>query len=144
MCIIVDANRLGKFVNSNDEDAAPIRRWLEKGGKLIYSTGGKFATEVGAKAKQRLAEYARAGRAKLIEAKLFVNDERALRRSDDLRSDGPHVLALARWTGVRLLYTGDNRLMQDFKNRSIINQPRGKVYSDAANVDLLDRSICAR
>lgn len=44
MCIIVDTNRLDVFLSSQDsEDVKPIYDWLNnKGGKIVYSTGGKF------------------------------------------------------------------------------------------------------
>lgn len=65
-------------------------------------------------------------------------------RGTDRRSDDPHVLALARATGVRLLYTGDPGLIADFKDKKFIDQPRGKVYSSAANAQLLTRTVCSR
>ena len=45
------------------------------------------------------------------------------------RSDDPHILALAQVSDVRLLYTNDGDLQQDFGNKSLIDNPRGKVYS---------------
>ena len=33
--------------------------------------------------------------------------------------------------------------MDDFKNKELIDRPRGKVYSRAANADLLARAACA-
>ena len=62
---------------------------------------------------------------------------------DNLRSDDPHVLALARTAGVRLLYTGDRDLMADFKNKELIDRPRGRVYTGAANAPLLTAVACA-
>ncbi len=144
MCIIVDANRLGDFLSDPvSEDAAPIRRWLARGrGQLVYSNGGAFAREIGRTARSRLFNYSRAGKAMLVPADRFAADERALRRRPGLRSDDSHVLALARATGVRLLWTGDQDLIADFKNREFIDRPRGKVYSGAANTGLLARSVC--
>ena len=59
MCIIVDANRMGAFLaDPPEEDAAPVRRWIETGrGSVVYSTGGKFAKEIRGQAKQRLLRY---------------------------------------------------------------------------------------
>ena len=147
MCIIVDANKLGGFLaESPQEEAAPIRRWLDRrtgAGILIYSTGGKFADELGYHAKRKLEDYYRAGRAQLVPASRFAKDEAELKASGELRSDDPHVLALARESGARLLYTGDNELITDFTNSRIIHKPRGKVYSGAANASLLTKSVCA-
>ena len=145
MCIIVDANRLGTFLaDPPDEDSRPIHKWLKSGaGSIVYSTGGRFAQEIQDRAKTKLADYRRAGRAKLIPASRFADDERDLEAHPDLRSDDPHVLALARAAGARLLYTADRNLISDFKDRRFIDGPRGKVYSGAHNAGLLTRSVCA-
>ena len=145
MCIIVDANKLGGFLaESPQEEAAPIRRWLDRrAGILVYSTDGKFACELGYSAKRKLAEYRRAGKARLVPASRFAEDEAALEVSGKLRSDDAHVLALARESGARLLYTGDNKLIADFGNPRIIQGPRGRVYKGAANANLLTNRVCA-
>ena len=145
MCIIVDTNRLGAFLaDPPDDDSRPIHKWLDRGvGSIVYSTGGRFAQEIQGRVKARLANYVRAGRAKLIPGSRFADDERDLKASPDLRSDDPHVLALARAAGVRLLYTADRNLISDFKDRSFIDRPRGRVYSGARNANLLTDSVCA-
>ena len=144
MCIIVDASRLGIFLAELPrEDAAPIRQWLDtRGGSLVYSTGSQFANELGHKAKRRLAEYNRIGKARLVPASRFAEDEAQLKASGKLRSNDPHVLALARASGARLLYTGDPDLIADFKDRRLVRNPRGKIYSSAANADLLTDNAC--
>ena len=145
MCIIVDTNKLGDLLaDPVSENSAPIREWLNRGkGSIVYSTDGRFATEVRGRARARLADYVRAGRAKLIPGSRFADDERNLKTRANLRSDDPHVLALARAAGVRLLYTADSDLISDFKDRRVIDHPRGKVYSGAHNAALLTRSACA-
>ncbi len=142
--MIVDADRIGSFLEDReDSDAAPIHRWLSRGrGKLVYSTGGKFATEVLRRQRQRLLEYDRAGRARRIPAHSFVADERRLRRQGGLRSNDAHVIALARASGARLLYTGDRRLMQDFRDPRFVQKPRGRIYSGQKNAGLLETTIC--
>ena len=144
MCIIVDANRLGRFLaDPVDADAAPIRDWLRRGaGAVVYSTKGTFARELGRSAKDRLAVYARANMARPVPAERLRDDEHALRSK--IRSNDAHVLALARETGARLLYTADQDLIADFKDKRLVDQPRGKVYSGSANANLLARSTCAR
>ena len=46
-----------------------------------------------------------------------------------LRSDDPHVIALAQVSGSRLLYSNDRALQQDFRDKALIDNPRGSVYS---------------
>lgn len=148
MCIIVDANKLGAFLaEPPGDEAAPIRRWLDRpthAGALVYSTGGKFADELGYNAKRKLADYYQAGRALRVPASRFAHDEAELKASGKLRSDDPHVLALARESGARLLYTGDQALIADFKDPSLVRGPRGRVYSGAANANLLTEHTCVR
>ena len=146
MCIIVDANKLGAFLaDPADEDSEPVRKWLNRGaGSIVYSTGGKFAQEIQGQVRAKLAQYARAGRAKLIPVNRLADDERDLKTRGGLRCDDPHVLALARVAGVRLLYTADSDLISDFKDKRFIDQPRGKVYSGVRNARLLTRSVCAQ
>ena len=141
--MIIDANRLGLFLaDPVHPDAAPVRRWLDKqGGRIVYSTGGSFAKEVVGRARTKLLAYSRAGKAVYVPANHFEVDADAL--APHIRSDDPHVLALARVTGARLLYTGDGALIDDFKDRRLI-QPRGRVYSRAANARLLTSSTCTR
>ena len=85
-----------------------------------------------------------------------MTDEDVDARTDELRrrtvctSNDEHVLALALVSGARLLYTNDEALIADFKNREIVANPRGKVYTTAVNDDvtpvhrrlLADRNLC--
>ena len=45
------------------------------------------------------------------------------------KSDDHHVIALAQLSGARLLYSNDSALHDDFGNKSLIDQPRGRIYS---------------
>ena len=56
-----------------------------------------------------------------------------LRQRDMCRSNDEHVLALALVSGARLLYTNDAALIADFKDREIVVNPRGKVYTTAVH-----------
>ena len=143
MCIIIDASVLGTFLaDPPDEDAGPIHTWMRKRkGKLVYSTGGKFAREIVGKARDRLMVYVRAGLA-VEEVRRERLDEEEQGLEEEIKSADPHVLALARVSGARLLYTADYDVMTDFKNKRFIDQPRGKVYSSAANRNLLRRTKC--
>lgn len=141
MCIIVDANRLSTFANLNDPNAEPIHRWLRRGATIVYSVEGAFANEISYKAKRLLQDYDRAGIARNFPAQSFVEELRKVQRLE-LRSDDPHVLALARASGARLLYSNDRNLHDDFRDTQIVPRPKGKVYSSARNKDLLNRSVC--
>ena len=73
-----------------------------------------------------------------------------LRQREICRSDDEHVLALALVSGAGLLYTNDVALIEDFKNREIVQNPGGKIYTTARNNTvtaahrrlLADRTLC--
>ncbi len=144
MCMIVDTNQLGKLlVQPEDEDTAPVHKWLRKGrGRIVYSTGGKFEQEIVRTMRDRLREYSRNGRARLVPAEDVARMEQSLRDDPRRRSDDPHIIALARVSRARLLYSGDKDLIKDFTSRDIIKGPRGKVYSGSRNAGLLTRDAC--
>lgn len=145
MCLIADASTFGDLLaDPTTDDAAPIRTWLERGGTLVYSTGGKFGAEVerSPALKRRLEVYYQAGKARPVPYQRLAEDEASLSDRPALRSNDPHVLALARASGTRLLFTRDAALMADFENKALIDRPRGKVYSSASNSGLLKRSVC--
>ncbi len=145
MCIIIDSCRMGDFLNPKHQDSAPIREWLKAGGRMVYSISGGFSDEIGNSPsyKERLTVYSNSGRAHLIPGELFADDEKKLKKIG-IRSNDPHVLALARFTRTRLLYTNDPKLIKDFKDRNFLKDPRGKVYKTAKNSDLLTQNTCKK
>ena len=108
----------------------------------MYSDGGKFGKEMSWPAKTRLMRLNQAGKAKLIPSKKLVVTERELLTQEKTRSNDLHILALAKVSGARLLFTEDKNLMEDFKNTQLINNPKGRIYSRASNKDLLTDSEC--
>ena len=68
------------------------------------------------------------GRVRRVRNEEIETRQKRLERSGSLRSDDPHVIALAQVSGARLLYTKDEDLRQDFKNKEILDNPRGKIY----------------
>lgn len=62
-----------------------------------------------------------------------------LKQSGLCKSDDAHILALARISRARILYSYDRALHRDFKNRALIH-PKGQIYQTAAHVSLLDNA----
>lgn len=146
MCIIIDSDRLSAFLaHPLNENAAPIHNWLNGTGKLVYSTGDAFSRELSDNAKTRLKDLNQRGRAEYVPDDVVSDMAIKLRRNDSvhIKSNDHHVLALAIVSGARLLYTGDNDLMADFKNKKIVDNPRGSIYSDRRHSDLLKRKACS-
>ena len=54
-------------------------------------------------------------------------------------SNDIHIVALARISGSRLLYSKDDNLCKDFKNLKVLN-PKGKIYSTFRNKALLAKA----
>ena len=135
MCAIIDTCKLDEF-EQNTCDAKRIRALIRKGKLgLVYSTHGRFASELCSKPKalNLFAELARAQKARYITeeeltAKMDELPPKPSLRSDKPNNDDRHILALALASGARLLYTNDGPLAYDFTDPSVINQPRGKVY----------------
>ena len=136
--MIVDANVLGMFLlQPRNEDIAPIYGWLQSGwGSIVYSTGGQFQREIDDRNRERLAGLVRAGRARQV---LWDRVQPYETQFENIRSDDPHILALARAEGVRLLYTRDNRLRRDFTDGDILG---GSIYRDQRDANLLTQDAC--
>lgn len=80
-------------------------------------------------------ELERAGRAVIYSA-AAVNAEEAMVK-DECWSNDPHVIALARISGARVLCASDRRLKDDFTNPALINSPVGGIYETSADSSLL-------
>ena len=137
--MIVDANVLGMFLlQPKNPDTVPIHEWLQRGwGSIVYSVGGQFETDIAPRNRERLAGLVRAGRARLVPWERVEPHEAGF---GNIRSDDPHILALARTAGVRLLYTRDYDLRGDFRDEKLIG---GAIYRDRRDADLLTDDACA-
>ena len=77
-----------------------------------------------------------------IEAEIRWIKKQKLPKKMKPKSNDLHVIALARISGARLLYSDDKKLRKDFKNKHLVNSPRGKVYSKEDHQHLLDQNLC--
>ncbi len=139
MCIILDANLFSEYLQ-NTPDMAPVRQWLEgskrRRGKLAYSPTAKFRAEVRRHPfRDKLVELRRAGLLKEIPTAKVAEEEDKL---PDLKSDDPHVVALAVAGRVSVLVSKDRDLHQDFKG--VVKG--GKVYQTAKHRRLLTPDLC--
>ena len=133
MCAIIDNNVRHEAFGDADVRTEAGKFFFE----WVNSPKGKLV--VGGKLLRELSEYREfskwlrqariSGRAILIlDGK--VEDETASLKSQGIcKSNDAHVLALARVSGARLLFTNDQNLQADFKNRAIIGGVRGLIYT---------------
>ncbi|MCY4221838.1 MAG: hypothetical protein OXC25_10495 [Thiotrichales bacterium] len=129
MCAILDANVAHEVFTTNQTEAGrAFLCWLtRRQGRLVV--GGKLRLELARHraAERWIVEGIRAGRVRV--AKNDDVDRLAEELAGSCRSDDPHIIALARISGARLLYSNDRALHQDFGNRDLLTHPRGKVFS---------------
>jgi len=132
MCIIIDASVAGIFMSRAPEHvqhAKPVHDWLDSGGgRIVY--GGKNREEL-ARVNEvmfYIQELRKEGKAHPIPDEQVNEDEERVTKMGIIRSDDPHVLALARVSHARLLFANDPPLENDFGNTRIVPSPKGKVY----------------
>lgn len=143
MCLIIDANVASEVRAKNTLRANEVLRWLvERDGMIVY--GGKLTDELRkAGLGGLLLELDRAGKAFRVSDHEVLAELAAVNRAAAHASDDPHILALARASGARILYSDDNALRDDFKSKAILGGRAGKVYSDASHKHLLkERKFC--
>ena len=149
MCIIVDADKTGELLKTPaSSEARPLRDWLEKGGTLVYSTGGAFKRQFPEGIRRRIAKLFRNVRLKRVSEESVREKMKTLPPKGELRSDRKkgigdrHILALALASRAEVLYTGDADLMDDFRNKKIMGTLRGKIYSGVKTRELLRPNLC--
>ena len=125
MCAIVDANVRDEVFGANRPDAGVFfYKWLLKKGKLIVG-GSKLWSELGGSRNfdRRLSELQKAGRTKHIPDETVDEEAAQLHKQSQCESDDWHIIALAKLSMARLLYSNDLALHQDFKSIG------GRIYS---------------
>ena len=134
MCAIIDANVADQVFGHRRAENRPIAgveffNWINTGrGRLIV--GGKLLNELERTSMKVWVQQAIAsGRITRVANAKVAETAAELGKQGLCRSNDTHVLALARASGARLLYSNDKDLIQDFKNKMVINKPRGNVYT---------------
>ncbi len=152
MCAILDANVAHQLMSTDHRN--PGSQFLNRidEGRMLLVMGGRLSRELNRTPIQEWLKQALLGG----NARAY-NDEIVDRRTEEVHesgtcsSDDPHIIALAQISRARLLYTNDRNLQRDFQNKTLIDKPRGKVYTTlkyqvfhASHRKLLDRSdLCA-
>lgn len=132
MCAIIDANVVHEVFGKNSPEAGKeFLYWVNRGrGTLV--AGGKLLNELenaSGDFKKWALQAKISGKIRFIEKDQVNVQEQGLRHTSVCSSNDSHIIALAQVSGARLLYSNDRKLQQDFKNKGLIDNPRGKVYS---------------
>ena len=139
MCLILDTNKYGDFLNPDNANMEPVRKWLDGRGKIAYSPTKKFENELNSlksTIRSRFDIYKKAGKIKLVDESAVQDMQNNLPK---LKSDDPHIIALAIVAKVKLLVSGDKDLHDDFKDHPSI---KGKVYQNQKHKKLLTPDLC--
>jgi hypothetical protein len=138
MCLILDANCLHKVFPDVDAEFIPIYEALMSGNAKLVLGGTKLKNEYAllSKAWRMVVALDKAGRMKKVNDSLVDTKEAELNASGLLKSDDPHVMALAMVSGVRLLCSHDQNLHTDFTNPTLLH-PRGSVYQNSSHKHLI-------
>lgn len=136
MCAILDSNVLNDvFKPSRSGAFKGFYEWLVKGkGSLVFSE--KFLKDeilhknTSFEVKKTFSEFQSSGIANEVKPdKLNPEREFINLHKDRLLSNDFEILAIARATKSRLLFTNDRRLHQDFRNRAIVDTPKRVIYT---------------
>ena len=131
MCAIVDASVINEMFGSRPLEAGQkFLEWINAGrGRLVI--GGTLLKELcqPRSAREWMQQAILSGRVKIEDEQRVVARMTNLMNEGLCKSNDPHVLALAQISGARLLYSNDGDLQQDFTNRTLVDRPRGKIYT---------------
>ena len=125
-----------------DADFRPVLEHLMRRAQRLV-IGGRLLREYlrDRSVTKALLELDRRGAAKILRDDAVDSETALVEHEGMCASNDPHVIALARVTGARVLCTSDDDLTRDFKNKSLIDGPRGRVYRRRRHVHLL-RQAC--
>ena len=158
MCVIIDTNRLGDFLKAKASDDNSemaglyrLRNWAMNRGRIVYfkrlpktkETARSRELRSNESAIRLLGEMSKEGGAEGVDYSDCVQSEEKF-ASKRIKSNDPHILALAEVSGASVLCTGDTMLMGDFKKHI----KDGAVYppcTKAAQKQMLaQKNICPR
>ena len=157
MCAILDANVAAQVFGAEGAERPEAGRafldWVDSG-RVRLVIGGRLLRELDHNREFRgwRRQAVLAGRIVLLNDEAVDERARQLEQENACRSDDEHIIAVAQLSGARLLYSNDSDLQDDFRNKALIDQPRGKVYSTRIRDNLTsvhqrllaNRSLCRR
>jgi len=127
MCLVIDANTIGKVFDSRNADHSrfkPVARWVTHGhGSVIYG-GAKYLAELGkGKYLGLYVELLKNGRAVRIDRK-SVDDRAVLLKAKikDKKFNDEHIVALVGLSKCRLVCTDDIESLPYLKRKELYPQ----------------------
>ncbi len=132
-CAIVDANSLPEVVSSANAASQIFVEFLAQGLGMIH-IGGQLRNEWEANQHHRtwISNGIARGWIKNVDNGEVERKTQDMMTNPKLRSNDPHIVALAQVGGARLLVSRDVALGKDFKDKQFLENPRGKVFPSKA------------
>ena len=132
MCAIIDANVSHEvFGSSRPEAGKEFFVWLHDGSGFLV-VGGRLLDELySTQAREWARQAALSGQMKIVNSTDVAVKERELLDQHVLRSDDPHVIALALVSGARLLYSNDPGPSAGFRGQTACRRSKGQSLYDA-------------
>ena len=142
MCAIVDVNVSHEVFGANRPEAGErFFKWLNSGSFRLV-VGRRLLDELNdGKAQEWIRQAILAGKVRQEKSGTVDEREEELQRMERCRSNDTQIIALAQISGARLLYSNDKVLHEDFGNKSLIDKPRGKVYSTNEHKDFTNTHV---
>lgn len=142
MCLIIDANCASDTLSPKPHaEFAPIMQAIINKNAVMVLGGKKLREEY-----QKLPSVWRfvvmldkAGKALMCSDSAVDDMQKELEDSGQLSSDDPHIIALAKVSGARLLCSKDQNLHKDFRSAKLVNSPRGSIYQNKNHKALLGK-----
>ena len=130
MCVIVDANIANEvFGTERSESASKFFDWLNTGTGILIAGGKLFDELKKTKFREWVKQATLSGKVQIENYQIVEAQTEKLHQEKACKSNDHHVIALAQISGARLLYTNDGNLQKDFKNKQLIDNPRGQIYT---------------
>ena len=147
MGLIIDSDVVERLLVRQDEEYAPVLQAIRtRKQKIVH--GGKLTRELvrNLDVRRLLTVLDDAGMVRVVADAEISPVAQRLVQDDICRSNDQHIIALAQISHARLLCSLDELLIEDFKDKALINSPRGKVYKEASHRALVakacDRRCC--
>ena len=140
MCAIIDNNVRHEVFGAKEVQTEAGKHFLDwinnRKGKLVV--GGKLLKELAGYSdfNRWFQQGLLAGSVNRVADDKVDAETGSLLSQNICKSNDAHVLALARVSGARLLFTNDHALQDDFKNPQLISGVRGRVYTTLQQRDV--------
>ena len=133
MCVIIDTN-IASAVFGKDGPESTKKLYDQIQSKTLkFVVGGLLTSELSYQGV--IQQEIQAGNCISIDKAKIAEELKQISKTNYFASNDQHIIALARVSGARLLCSHDKALHEDFKNKELINNPRGNIYPASEPAD---------